>query len=59
MIQSEAQFFWRCGNCSFTLQAPCPPDICPSCRRQCKFKDVSCYLPECGGPGNVDQRLMK
>jgi len=59
MTQSAAPMFWRCGICNFTLQGPCPPDTCPSCRSQCKFKDVSCYLPECGGPGNVDQRLMK
>ena len=58
MNQATAQkLYWKCGNCSSTLEAPRPPDICPSCRDVCKFKDVSCYLPECGGPGFIDPRL--
>jgi rubrerythrin len=50
MNDPEAQPYWKCSNCAFTLQAPLPPDICPMCRGQCEFKDVSCYLPECGEP---------
>ncbi len=57
MTQQEAQTYWRCSNCNFTLQAAKPPDICPMCRGQCEFKDVTSYLPECGGPGQVDPRL--
>jgi rubrerythrin len=57
MSQSDVETSWRCINCSFTIQAPRPPDICPMCHGHCEFKDVSCYLPECGGPGHVDPRL--
>jgi hypothetical protein len=24
---------------------------------KCEFKNVTCYTPECGGPGNIDPRL--
>jgi len=34
-----------------------PPDVCPECGERCNFIDVTCYLPECGGPGHVDRRL--
>lgn len=57
MSQPEVQPYWKCSNCSFVLQAATPPDLCPECRGQCEFKDVTCYLPECGGPGNPDPRL--
>ena len=58
MNQSEEkQPFWKCNDCSFTLQAANPPEVCPNCRGRCEFKDVSCYLPECGGPGHTDPRL--
>jgi rubredoxin len=46
MNPREAQPYWRCSNCSFTLQAAKPPDICPMRRGQCEFKDVSRYLTE-------------
>lgn len=49
--------FWKCGNCGNTLQAPNPPEICPSCNEKCLFKNVTCYTPECGGPGKIDPRL--
>jgi rubredoxin len=48
---------WRCSNCGFSLKAAEPPRICPMCRAQCEFNDVSCYLPECGGPKGADPRL--
>ncbi len=49
--------FWKCGKCGNTLQAPTPPETCPSCKDKCLFKDVSCYTPECGGPGHIDPRI--
>ncbi|MEN8232872.1 MAG: rubredoxin-like domain-containing protein [Thermodesulfobacteriota bacterium] len=49
--------YWKCGNCGFLLTAPVGPDTCPSCKEKCEFKNVTCYTPECGGPGNVDPRL--
>jgi rubrerythrin len=48
---------WKCGKCGNTIQAPTPPEICPSCKEKCLFKDVTCYTPDCGGPGGVDPRL--
>lgn len=49
--------YWKCGNCGFLLTAASSPDRCPSCQAQCEFKNVTCYTPECGGPGNIDPRL--
>ncbi len=57
MSQPEDKTFWKCGNCGFTQEAPSPPKSCPACRQECEFKNVTCYLPECGGPGQVDPRL--
>jgi hypothetical protein len=34
------------------------PDRCPSCQQTCTFSDVTCYIPDCGGPGNIDPRLV-
>lgn len=48
---------WKCGKCGNTVQAPTPPEICPSCKEKCLFKDVTCYTPDCGGPGGIDPRL--
>ncbi|MEW6267532.1 MAG: rubredoxin-like domain-containing protein [Thermodesulfobacteriota bacterium] len=52
---------WKCTNCGYTLNEKTPPETCPGCRQKCEFVDVSCYIPECGGPGagNPDQRLGK
>ena len=49
--------YWKCSKCGYLLTAVRPPDKCPQCGEQCKFVNVTCYLPECGGPGNVDSRL--
>ena len=49
--------YWKCGKCGATFTAAQAPDTCPSCKEKCEFKDVTCYLPECGGPGNIDPRL--
>ncbi|MBN2040685.1 MAG: hypothetical protein JW864_11615 [Spirochaetes bacterium] len=51
------QTFWKCSNCGYTLTAAKPPEVCPSCSTKCVFKNVTCYTPECGGPGNIDHRL--
>ncbi len=57
MNQPESRTFWKCGTCGYTLEATTPPKTCPECRQECEFKDITCYLPECGGPGQVDPRL--
>jgi len=48
---------WKCSQCGYTFGAEKPPEQCPSCKEKCAFMDVSCYTPECGGPGNIDPRL--
>ena len=57
MSQTEKKTHWKCGTCGYTLEAATPPKTCPECRQECEFKDVTCYIPECGGPGQVDPRL--
>jgi rubrerythrin len=49
--------YWKCSKCGFTLTAAVPPDDCPECGEKCNFKNITCYTPECGGPGNIDPRL--
>lgn len=49
--------FWKCGGCGRMVQAAAPPEKCPGCGEVCDFKNVTCYLPECGGPGNIDPQL--
>lgn len=49
--------YWKCGNCGFVFTAAQPPDACPECGAQDSFKNVTCYIPECGGPGHMDTRL--
>ncbi|VBB43114.1 conserved hypothetical protein [uncultured Desulfatiglans sp.] len=49
--------YWKCSHCGFTLTAPSPPDICPECGEKCNFINITCYTPDCGGPGNIDPRL--
>jgi len=51
------QTFWKCEECGYLLNAAVPPETCPSCKKKCLFKNVTCYTPECGGPGNIDPRL--
>ena len=49
---------WQCSNCRSVFRAEVPPDRCPSCQQTCTFTDVTCYTPECGGPQNIDPRLV-
>jgi hypothetical protein len=46
------------GKCGFLITAAIPPNTCPSCKQKCDFRNVTCYTPECGGPGNVDPQLL-
>jgi rubrerythrin len=57
MKQPEGKPQWKCIDCGFILEAERPPEVCPSCKGHCEFKNVTCYLPDCGGPGNIDPRL--
>jgi rubredoxin len=49
---------WQCSNCGYLFQAESVPDQCPSCKQTCTFSDVTCYTPDCGGPSNIDPRLV-
>jgi rubredoxin len=57
LCPSCGQTYWKCGGCGFLLTAATPPNICPGCNEKCEFKNVTCYTPDCGGPGNIDPRL--
>ncbi len=49
--------YWRCENCRYTLTAAQPPEVCPGCHQKSGFLNITCYTPECGGPGGIDPRL--
>jgi rubredoxin len=53
----EGLTHWKCGKCSFTFTAPSLPEKCPVCDEKCDFLNITCYTPDCGGPGNIDPRL--
>ncbi len=55
----EPKTWWKCSNCGYLLQAPQPPETCPSCNQKCIFVDTTCYTPECGGPGNIDPQIAQ
>ncbi len=52
---------WKCNNCGNTVDLMSPPETCPSCKEKCEFVDVSCYIPECGGPesGNINATVFQ
>ena len=50
--------YWMCSECNSVFEAETPPDECPNCHVKCTFTDVTCYIPECGGPGKFDSRLV-
>lgn len=49
--------YWKCSNCGYTITAAGPPEECPECKEKCDFLNVTCYTPECGGPGKIDPRF--
>ncbi|MFP4452588.1 MAG: rubredoxin-like domain-containing protein [Desulfobacterales bacterium] len=49
--------YWKCKNCGYTITAAKPPDVCPHCGEKNSFVNITCYTPDCGGPGNIDPRL--
>jgi len=52
--------YWMCNKCNYILQAEVPPgDTCPNCHKKCTFDNVTCYVPDCGGPDNIDHRLVQ
>jgi rubredoxin len=53
--------WWKCDTCGYTFQEELPPQDskCPQCQAECTFKNVTCYVPECGGAEgeHIDHRL--
>lgn len=49
--------YWRCSNCKYTITAVQPPAECPACHQAADFQNITCYTPECGGPGHLDPKL--
>lgn len=49
--------YWKCSKCGFLITTSVPPNVCPNCNKKCSFINVTCYTPECGGPGHMDPRL--
>ena len=50
--------YWMCSECDYVFEAEVPPETCPSCHNKCTFSDVSCYIPECGGPDHLNQKMV-
>ncbi|MFA5628655.1 MAG: hypothetical protein WC958_00095 [Dehalococcoidales bacterium] len=50
--------WWMCSECDYVLKAELPPTKCPSCHAECIFTEVTCYVPDCGGPGNLDVKMV-
>jgi rubredoxin len=49
--------YWKCHSCGYTVTAATPPEVCANCKEKCDFLNITCYTPECGGPGHLDPRL--
>jgi rubredoxin len=57
-MKEKTSNWWMCSECENVFQDEISPATCPSCLKKCTFVDVTCYIPECGGPKNVDTRLV-
>lgn len=52
--------FFQCERCLKIFEwTTIEVDACPNCNEKCTFTDVTNYTDECGGPGNIDQQLVK
>ena len=49
---------WACSECGYLVEADAPPQVCPTCRKNCMFVDATCYTPECGGSQNVNADVI-
>ncbi len=54
-MDQSPQMSWKCRECGYTLSGSQPPEVCPSCGERCEFIDITCYTPECSGPGRDDR----
>ena len=51
--------YWMCSECNYVFEVETSPETCIKCHKKCDFDNVTCYVPECGGPGNVDCHLIQ
>ncbi len=56
------KIWWKCNSCGYRFQEEIDkpiPNVCPSCKEECTFTNVTCYSPDCGGveSGNYDPKL--
>ena len=49
--------YWKWHNCGYTITAAGLPGVCPECYEKYDFLSITCYTPECGGPGHIDPWL--
>ncbi len=49
---------WICTSCGHYSNTPVPPAKCPTCGQPCRFNNVTCYRPECGGEDSLDPLLV-
>jgi len=47
---------WKCSKCGYLTSAEAPPEMCPFCKENCDFLNVTCYTPDCQCRGR-DYRL--
>ena len=38
--------YWKCSECSYTFAASTAPGVCPECGKQCRFLNITCYIPD-------------
>ena len=50
--------WWICSECNYVFEVVTPPELCPDCHKKCTWNNVTCYIPECGGPEKLDRRLV-
>ena len=50
--------WWICRNCNYVFEVETPPETCPSCHAERVFSDITRYIDEFGGPGNLDMKLV-
>ncbi|MFC1951309.1 rubredoxin-like domain-containing protein [Chloroflexota bacterium] len=49
---------WMCSECNYIYETDSPHESCPGCGVRCEVFNISCYIPECGGQGHLDERLV-
>jgi len=50
--------YWMCSERNYAFKAKALPDVYPNCHAKCAFLNVTCHIPECGGPDHYDPRLV-